>query len=1142
MLSSSTAPPSPPSPNPFLRLSSPLSPVALYEPTPPIPCVVEVCYCMRIGSWTCRIHLPHPPLYLHPYSHRLHLRTHRPFLPSPFRVRIISIMVRTRDKKPKGDSAFTTRKQKVGRKKLAPATATRAEVHARTLRLTTSTAMSAAMAAPYVKDPVAHPASSETTSSGMKASESKSKRSHIAVHSFSELLSATHHYKAAQRSSAFATLTRLLRTQREKDHAAGVAAGRYGGGTASGPASNVFEEYTRYSASTNAPAGAADVTSSSGTSPTSLSGLSPLERLKSFAAALEAVTDTDDDVRSEALQALQVLVDYQWISCERDGCLTPAPSSLLVPTSTHEAADLERCNALLLHMQDVDGGRSSTAGIPVGVSASTSTSSTSVDRVQAILQAVHVALTHALKPVRLSGVELLSLLLRVAPPSLVRDAARAVCRHQTSYHYTTPAAMASSALSMRASASPVAASTSAGSTETTAALEAAQARASTLLKEEEVWMLTLVRRVSSLVLRTKHMSVLPALLGVFLGEGGIRAFGSTAEDSITAELLQAPPLLGSNVAAHVMGTSCTNDAVDGNSGASLWRYPELVNSFFDDVAPQWANNWKELMELRLELLRQDDKLAMASALARSFAIVLVFLKRQQQQCLGSSVGRCSSVKFFSRNRMHYIKALFIEKMPVTMHELLLMPSSGAPTASASATAAATASSKAMKARLELGLALVMVCIPLAGTEEGWHLMRDYFSIVFSLPRSTPPPAEPFRFPSLALLEMSVRLFAQAMQLYPCVAPHLKVAGNAPPRPPGRDTWLGDFSVRAVACSDEKGNGHCKPKRGLGEAVGPSVSSELTPAFHQHSTVAERLLTFFPAMLTTIIKHLVPRSDLVNAASGDAASDDMALVRVLLCAATILEQFAALPEDLLRRGGAARRKGHGVKTDSNCGGAATVAQRLEEGFSLVPRLLFALREQSPMRQRRPDAVKRARAEDEDGRGNSVGDAPTKTGDSEAMPAVARTGVLLSYNGIVDVLVYRLLWVLWFLSSSGHPLLHGRQATSTGKVASSSALTSASLSQPLGSLLIKSIQFLFGSGDVFGVLQRCSTRTVLLANSALFYLSGGSGASIPITLVGSADAVSVSEADSAKSPMAEAVEKWAGVLHVIGSLRAPVKVDA
>lgn len=47
-------------------------------------------------------------------------------------------MVHSRQKKLKGDDAFAKKKQKVGKKKLAPATATRAEVHARTLRISSS--------------------------------------------------------------------------------------------------------------------------------------------------------------------------------------------------------------------------------------------------------------------------------------------------------------------------------------------------------------------------------------------------------------------------------------------------------------------------------------------------------------------------------------------------------------------------------------------------------------------------------------------------------------------------------------------------------------------------------------------------------------------------------------------------------------------------------------------------------------------------------------------------------------------------------------------------------------------------------------------------------------------------------------------
>ncbi|KAG5482871.1 hypothetical protein LSCM1_06905 [Leishmania martiniquensis] len=1056
-------------------------------------------------------------------------------------------MVRTREKKSKGDSAFTKRKQKVGRKKLAPATATRAEVHARTLRLVTSTAMSAAMASPHVKDPAAHPASSETTSAGMKDSELRCKRPVISVQSFSELLSVMRHYKAAQRASAFATLTRLLRLQREKDEAAAAVA-QYGGVAAASAGSSAFEEHMRCATSTSASANSAGAPSSSAASPTRLAGLSSLERLKSFAAALDVITDTDDDVRREALQSLEVMMDYQWISCERDGCLTSTPSSFLGATSTLEAADLERCNALLLSTRGGDSGRSGGAAVPGDISAPNSAAGTAVDRIQAVLQAVHVALTHALKPVRISGAELLSILLKVAPPSLVRAAARAVCRHQSSYYNATPAMRVASGSAMGAFSSPAATTTSAAGTSTMAALEEAQARAAALLEEEELWMLTLVRRVSSLVLRTEHMVVLPALISAFLGEGDGGGIGSTAGDALASELLHTPSLIDSDITSDVVRACRARGGVDGSSGA-LWRHPELVNAFFDEVAPQWASHWKELMELRLELLRQDDKLAMASALARSFAVVLAFLKRQQQtQYLRSGIRGSGSVNFFSRNRMHYIKGLFIDKMPVTMQELLLTPSFRAPATPSptAATAAAPApSSRAMKARLELGLTLVMVCVPLAGTEEGWELMRDYFSIVFSLPIATPPPSEPFHFPSVALLEMSVRLFVQVMQLYPCVAPNLQVSGGggAAAIPSRRDTWVGNFSVHLVSRPGVKDAGHHTSRAALGNTASLSASSQPAPTLQRHKTVTERLLFFFPGVLTTVIRHLVPRSESCSVRTSGTASEEVALARVLLSTAMMLERFAALPEDLVRCGGAALGKGkeNGRRAASKCGGGTPTAQRLEEGFGLVPRLLFALREQTQAWQKSPAALKRARAEGEEDKDSHLSAAPERTVEHAATPLTTRAGVLLSYNGVVDAMVYRCLRVLWLLSSSGHPLLRRRDTHLMGEGASSPALEPVLPPTSLAAFLAKSIRLLFGSGGVAGVLQRCSAPTVLLAHSTLFYLCGSGRTSSAIALGGSAGAASVAAADTERPPMAEAAEKWTDVLDVLGTLRARVHMD-
>ncbi|KAK7196100.1 Rix1 complex component involved in 60S ribosome maturation [Novymonas esmeraldas] len=1026
-------------------------------------------------------------------------------------------MVRTREKKAKGDDAFTTRKQKVGRKKLAPATATRAEVHARTLRLSTSATMTAAMAAPLIADPATHPASSETTTASARGRDRDAarKRPVVAVQSFAELLSGMQHYKAAQRASAFATFTRLLHQQNDHDAAEAV---RRGGATGTG----AFDVYMRHAAG--------DATAAAAGASARLHGLSSLERLKGFAAALEAITDTDDDVRREALQSLRVLVDYHWISPARDGVSAPiaSPSS---STATHGTADLVRCNSLLLAKRaSDDGGWNSSSAAPlddgVGGTAAGSISSAAVDRVQAVMQAVHVALTHALKPVRLSGVELLSLLLRVAPPSLVRAAARAVCQHQHSYYHASPAVMASTGLAMRE------ATAVAGDAATTA-LAAAQARAAALLEEEERWMLMLVRRVSALVLRTKHVAVLPALLVVVLGEG--ESSDDAAGDAITAALLlRASSLVGGDT---VCATGAALGGDEGGSGRAIWRHPELVNAFFDDVAPQWANHWKELMEMRLELLRQDEKLATASALARSFATVLVFLKRQQQQQqqqqrhLSDAVSRKrgGAVHYLSRNRVHYIKALFIDKMPVTMQELLLPVST-------------TVSAAAMRARLELGLALVMVCVPLAGTEEGWHLMRDYYTIVFAVPGNAAAapelPAATFSFPSIALLETSVRLFTEALQLYPCVAPNLRVSSTTGDGASTHDdeVCFGAVGVPLVArpdAQDEAGRRRrtSSSTREHAEAVGGEAASSL-----QHSTVSERLLTLFPGALRTIIKHLTPYAD-SGRSSGGTSADDPALVRVLLCAVTLLERFAALPEEVLRRGERVGAKG---SSSSSTTTTTTVAvARLEEGFALVPRLLFALREQTQTQT--PVGGKRARAsveEDDDGVA-----AVARAGGAVA-PSVTRTGVLLPYSGVVDLLVRRLLQVLWFMGSSGHPLLHRSgggppQHTAANARAANSAAASSSSSPsavPLAALLSRSIQFLFGGAGVDGVLQRCSAPTVLLAHSTLYYLSQSGAGAAPVV------ETAPSDSGAAADTMAVAATRWADVMEAMHVVRATTRVAA
>jgi hypothetical protein len=1048
-------------------------------------------------------------------------------------------MVRTKEKKAKGDSAFTKQKQKVGRKKLAPATATRAEVHARTLRLATSTAMTAAMAAPHAADPATHPASSATTTAGQRAAATdKRKRPVIAVQNFSELLAGTHHYKSAQRASAFATLTRLLIVQREKEAAAAAAfsAGTRGGVT------GAFDEYMRYAAAKNAAAtdaataGAASSSSSPPSPAGGLTGLTALEKLKAFAAALEAVTDTDDDVRRGALQSLEVLVDHQWVSPDREGAAnagaagtsasenagararlslssptsSPAAATNAAAATTQDAAELAYCNALLM---DIQAGHQREAehvlatALPssfVGAAAAVS-STASMDRVQAILQAVHVALTHALKPVRLSGVELLAILLRVTPPALLRAAARAVCRHQMAYYYSGPVAMGNG-LAMAGVQSTAPKSVAATSNTTSelsssaSALKDAQSRAASLVEEEERWMLMLVRRVSTLVLRTKYVAVLPTLLDVFLGQGGDDA--SSAGEFVVAALLRSC-LDGRGIVAGGSGAGAHPDPA-ALTTPCMWHHPELVNHFFDEVAPQWANHWKELMELRLELLRHEEKLAMASALARAFATVLVFLKRQQQQ--QRACAKSNATNFFSRSRMYYIKALFIEKMPVTMHELLI-PSRGG---NSSSLAPPAVGPRGMKARLELGLALAMVCVPLAGTDDGWRLMRDYFSIVFSSPQHTPhvagsdaadtPP--PFRFPSVVLLEMSVRLYEQVLRLYPCITPHVclmddEAATASDSATAAAAVWGGGFAstVSFLAATTCKRAGMEKAKSSL------SAEAEV----QQHSTVAVRLLSFFPALLTTVIKHAVPRTDsaamATSAVSVERGSEDAALARSLLCTSQIVERWVVFPADLLRR-----RGDHGSRPQSGASdGCATAKTKLEEGFGLVPRLLFALREHTSVA--RPACVKRPRNDDEAGNRSSDTAAEEPQGSPASLSGETRVGVLLAYPGIVDAIVRRLLRVLWFLCSSGHPL---RTCPGT------SSPTAFALQLKTSILLLFGMK---GSG-VPGVLERCAVPTVLLAHSILYYLGE--------TTVKTAGKKSDSFVDG-RTTLEVAAERWVDVLE-------------
>ncbi|EAN76696.1 hypothetical protein, conserved [Trypanosoma brucei brucei TREU927] len=249
-------------------------------------------------------------------------------------------MVRVKEKARKGDDAFKTRKQKVGRKKLAPATATRAEVHARTLRVTTPTAITRGIL------------ESEAVRTGENCQTHKGEKEKRVVSAdqlhrdFKEHLAGTRHYKKVVRSTSFASLTRAV-------------AGHFSA------------------------VGRADDSSAMGNE----TQLSPLEILYAYTGALDAMTDTDDDVRRAALGTLKVILYRR-----------------------KPAAQIDEQGSGAMEA----GGGSATAF--------------NVDQARAALRVVDVTLTHAMVSVRRSGVELLQLILQVQPLSV-----RAVLSESTTW-------------------------------------------------------------------------------------------------------------------------------------------------------------------------------------------------------------------------------------------------------------------------------------------------------------------------------------------------------------------------------------------------------------------------------------------------------------------------------------------------------------------------------------------------------------------------------------------------------------------------------------------------------------------------------------------------------------------------------------
>ncbi|ESL07493.1 hypothetical protein TRSC58_04817 [Trypanosoma rangeli SC58] len=420
-------------------------------------------------------------------------------------------MVRVKAKARKGDDAFQTRKQKVGRKKLAPATATRAEVHARTLRVTTPSAIA------YTNPEGDARAAAGHEQRGQKRPRRDGEQQLLTAVSseklhrdFKEQLSNTRHYKKSFRGAGFMSLVRAIAANYEALHAT------------------------------------AQISATTVTDFSDAALLSPIEILSAFTSALDAMSDTDGDVRRAALATLKII--------------------LLPPASRGHGAD-------------DDGGEAVSCRLTVPANGAGVRCDT--DRTRAVLRAVDVTLTHAMTSVRRSGIELLHLILQASPHDV-----RAV------------------------------------------------------LRESDAWV-KMVGRVSAVLLQ---------------GTSGSSAGANTMKMiHVVPDILETMLQQCENVACVGMDffVSQQGEKEVENTDAT----PQRILELFEECTPKWSTEWKELMEMRATIFRDAERVQRATAIARAFACITMYLRLQS---------------LLSKQHVQLIRHLFTVKMPFTMRELTLV--------------------------------------------------------------------------------------------------------------------------------------------------------------------------------------------------------------------------------------------------------------------------------------------------------------------------------------------------------------------------------------------------------------------------------------------------------------------------------------
>ncbi|CCW66003.1 unnamed protein product [Phytomonas sp. Hart1] len=916
-------------------------------------------------------------------------------------------MVRSKPKKQKGDDAFKKRVQKVGRKKLAPATATRAEVHARTLRI--STAASIARANISISGSDAHSSENQLD----HGEHTKGKKAVLPTRSFAELLANTNHYRASNRASAFESMSRLLALQEADDVQKRARLDPFAGFIST--RSNNNNPNTSSTTNNNK----LPISVPNNRDNARPHEVTPLQKLKAFMSALDALTDTEEEVRQAALGSLRVILRNQWLVIAAAG----------------------------------DPRRGSSAQSP-GVGEA------EMDHIRSILHTVHITLTHALKPVRLSGVELLALLLEYGEPAALRRAAREVSRAQ---QFVLQAEPTEGDHTLRRQPHAV------GETDAKAS-EVGQN-----FLQEQTWILALVRRVSMLVLRTKQIYVLPALLSVFLmsSETEANVIGGLPLESVPNE--EESDTLDSNwIYPFSNGIRCA---------APDWHHPELVLDLFKELLPQWANMWKELMELQLALFRHEEKLFAAVALGSSFAIVLTFLKQKEMERRDGVTARSGAKDavgriFLSKSDLQTVKKLFFQKVPVTTAEILRKENRDHDGVQSSSllsnlsSGSVGASSRTKYNRVDFALVLAQVSTPLATLEEGWNGLYQYFHTAFSAMShfSSPPRSE---------VQLSSRHLLGSLEVYLltlCLFPNLIRISEA------SFPTSGTFDFNEIKVPGEGRQPVTDAHQVAEHSVRPS---------RPFDKISQKFLPFAPLLLRATIQHIQkhlqggsarPKSRNLKQIASDDEKDAL-LSSLLSCATAIVVRLAQFPltladsvewAEVLRDQRAGKMPRNEIQHSKQSGkGNFATAQALHDTFLLVPRFLFALRLHIS-----PKETNTANEQsDED---KSEQDSVSKK-QSRHDAASSIKGVLVNHPAVVDNVFYQMLRVLWFMISSGHPLFSedSRGVDTPSKFVLMMRVGLQALFAVPDSAL--------GSRVHRGVLSRCTRRTVELAQHILFYLN-------------------------------------------------------